>query len=1405
MLLKSDNSWLGLASYEYKDAYRFFGREKEISELKEAICNNSFTTIYGISGAGKTSLVNAGIIPLLEKENYLPVRVRLDHQSEIGYNTQIIQAITDAIKNIKGEIETIYVLQENIKEEEKLWNFLYGSKFWSNTNHQLIPIVFIDQFEEIFIKNESDEAISSFFETINSLQYNIPPTQTTKLLEKEEGYVELNDVARFGMVFVMREDFLARLEDYSFNISALRKNRRGIKRMNGYQALDVILKPQPDIITRDVAIHILSKVSGKSVKDSDNVLSNLSIDTSILSLFCSELYQKAVDLKLDKITKELVGQFGDDIIVSFYENTINLVSVKTMEYLEAHLLTYSGFRNAVALEDLKQDGVDIEELKVLANTRLIRIEESEGTERVEFMHDVLCKVAKEHRDARKEKIKSKAKARVDRRTKFKYIVYSIVILLLLTVYLPSTMMSVCKSALLLGSTCIIYMSLYKDKLTKKVSTRYIIVGLVGLIISLLGVYSKPRLFVSYQVIPTIIMNYIICIILFELFLVLSYLFKKHNKKNRLAHIFDVLWIISLSIIVYHTMRFAFGFLLLLCGLYVIGTYIFAREKNSFWTALLSGVLISAAMWLCYNSVWSAAGFSGKDVKNITKIVMLISLLISIYSVFRYKKQRSAKETIDYCLSFKVFYEQPFVKKLTYIVFLLIVVFYSFVIGLRCNILHTMIGTLSFGIVSFALLYYLFFNTEFENKNNSNKPKYYILYSILILLILGGIVGTQYLYGRLIWQSIFWVLSILLTYKLYSKSIRKNNKRIPYIIIWFVSFFCIPVLCMGYNVFSLPLYARVYGENSRGAKYFIIKDNKGLLGLRDRFGFDPVIPVEFLSIKDYNQYKFLYEDIDFPSLAFRVVKTDGTQIDWFCHDHLGLNKKYTKKFIKFSEENLLNGSLFEVYEVIYMDYIHSCGDNSKMQQAVEKFFVGSLNGSINHKRRYINDNITLLSMDDVKKYNKNIDADDFINSIYESCNYFPYLNTADLSHLLIDTLLVNCNDYSSDIINYTDLAKYRLYAKDFERALVDAEKGVQLNNDNYSLEIFVEALYFNEKYDEAFDLINKNKNKKNNIANNNQSYKYWGDCLWDDFVDFKNKGVLTDTVSDSFIKLNEILYIEKQRPYYTETTELKQFMQYSSQNKCGTNNKLELCIASDINYRYHYYSKIINGRVRYYPGFLWYKYIMKDGIRVSPIFRHFAVSLDEAMLLIIDEKDAKRKYLDVKGDNVVLLPGVYDHAWRFSEGMAAVVFDGSIGFINDKGIFVIYPTFALPQYDIPEYKQRGINGVVVNYNIWSSKTMGLNKYVDFIFQNGLCPMSGDNGLFGFINKKGEWVVEPEYSYIGALKDGYRIVRKEDKYGIMDANLKLVVPMKFAKIRHDMRNAMFDIDDVLYDYSELSEIQ
>ena len=77
--LSSQNPWPGLSAFTEIDRDFFFGRERETSELVELVRQAPAGVLYGQSGLGKTSLVQAGLFPQLKQLDFLPFRVRFDH------------------------------------------------------------------------------------------------------------------------------------------------------------------------------------------------------------------------------------------------------------------------------------------------------------------------------------------------------------------------------------------------------------------------------------------------------------------------------------------------------------------------------------------------------------------------------------------------------------------------------------------------------------------------------------------------------------------------------------------------------------------------------------------------------------------------------------------------------------------------------------------------------------------------------------------------------------------------------------------------------------------------------------------------------------------------------------------------------------------------------------------------------------------------------------------------------------------------------------------------------------------------------------------------------------------------------------------------------------------------------
>ncbi|MGH6855375.1 MAG: toll/interleukin-1 receptor domain-containing protein, partial [Aestuariivirga sp.] len=78
----ADNPWPGLSAFTEDLAPYFCGRIEEREDLFRRVKRKLLTTLFGMSGLGKTSLLQAGLFPILRREGYWPVPIRLDYELE---------------------------------------------------------------------------------------------------------------------------------------------------------------------------------------------------------------------------------------------------------------------------------------------------------------------------------------------------------------------------------------------------------------------------------------------------------------------------------------------------------------------------------------------------------------------------------------------------------------------------------------------------------------------------------------------------------------------------------------------------------------------------------------------------------------------------------------------------------------------------------------------------------------------------------------------------------------------------------------------------------------------------------------------------------------------------------------------------------------------------------------------------------------------------------------------------------------------------------------------------------------------------------------------------------------------------------------------------------------------------
>lgn len=384
--MTTKNPWLGLASYEEPkndgNDYMFCGRDEETLDVVRLIDNNLFITLYGSSGIGKTSLLRAGVIPILRRKDYFPLYVRLSQEPDgISYAEAIVRKLQGSGLAIEKGAATKH---PDGNDRLYLWNYFATTRFVSE-GREVYPVIILDQFEEVFREGDKAKAellLKQIYLLLND-ELEMPD---------EAGY---SSDTNYRFVASLREDFLFVLEDCidENSLDLYKNNRYRLRPMKPEQARQVVLVPGKgsiEEIEKDAIADIVVSMSKRNNQDG--------IDTLLLSLICSELHNNVVGQGQNLITKALIAQLGNNLLSSFYERAMNSVSSITRSYFENHLLTQSGFRNSIAMEDAVHEGIKKDEIAKLCDSRLIRVETSGGIERIEYTHDALCSVAKTYRD-----------------------------------------------------------------------------------------------------------------------------------------------------------------------------------------------------------------------------------------------------------------------------------------------------------------------------------------------------------------------------------------------------------------------------------------------------------------------------------------------------------------------------------------------------------------------------------------------------------------------------------------------------------------------------------------------------------------------------------------------------------------------------------------------------------------------------------------------------------------------------------------------------------------------------------------------------------------------------------------------------------------------------------------------
>ena len=222
----------------------FFGRDKEINALYHLLQQSKLALVYGASGTGKTSLLNAGLPKAFKITDWFKISVRKGDD----INASLCKAVEKYWEETPKIAELPQALQEIFEER------------W-------IPIYLIfDQFEEIFTLGEHEERLT-FFTTLNEI---------------------LQHCKSVKVILSMREEYLGHLYDYEFILPTLFDKRFRVEPMNDATITEVIYKT---CLHNEVALEH-RRDSADLLKNRLKVKPKVPVHLPHLQIYLYSLYEK---------------------------------------------------------------------------------------------------------------------------------------------------------------------------------------------------------------------------------------------------------------------------------------------------------------------------------------------------------------------------------------------------------------------------------------------------------------------------------------------------------------------------------------------------------------------------------------------------------------------------------------------------------------------------------------------------------------------------------------------------------------------------------------------------------------------------------------------------------------------------------------------------------------------------------------------------------------------------------------------------------------------------------------------------------------------------------------------------------------------------------------------------------
>lgn len=385
----------GVSPFKSDQKNLFFGREQDIKRLYDLILLRDQVLLYSKSGIGKTSLLNAGVIPNFEdKLEVINVRFYA-HKDEIKETPldRIIGALQEKVIEKAANSNALDAIVSGNDDLKSLWYYFKRYQL-ANTGGKQFLLVF-DQFEELFSYplEEVEQFKNQLYEL---LKVDVPDNLIQAISEIEDESVTdaLFEDLNIKTVFAIRSDRLSKLNRLTDKFPNIQEIYYELRSLNRDQARRAIVDPALEKgrfstrtfqYTDDAVDSILDQLSQNGTEK---------VESAQLQIVCSRIEKmveeiQRANLKKVIVEKEDLPKFGD-IFLTFYRSAVARTDQETsvIRFIEDELIR-NGQRISMDSLIISKE-ITEETLKILTDAHLLRREpNSTGGISYELSHDTL--------------------------------------------------------------------------------------------------------------------------------------------------------------------------------------------------------------------------------------------------------------------------------------------------------------------------------------------------------------------------------------------------------------------------------------------------------------------------------------------------------------------------------------------------------------------------------------------------------------------------------------------------------------------------------------------------------------------------------------------------------------------------------------------------------------------------------------------------------------------------------------------------------------------------------------------------------------------------------------------------------------------------------------------------------